>query len=69
MARQGSGKWKDPPQYLEQILAKRITIREEEIARLAEGEEGHRVESDQKNKELDQLKKELETAHEFGRGI
>lgn len=69
--------WKDKaldlerqtPQYVEQVLAKRIQIREDEISRLAKDEKEHVSEIGQKNAELDQLKTELETAHNFGRGI
>lgn len=69
--------WKDKtlilerqsPQYVEKILAERIRIREEEIARLAKDEESHQTEIEQKNIEVTKLKTELEAAQEFGRGI
>ncbi len=69
--------WKDKtfnlerqsPQYVEKVLADRIRIREEEIARLAKDDESHQTEIEQKNAEIIKLKAELETAQQFGRGI
>lgn len=57
------------PEYVEQVLAKRIQIREDEIARLTGDEKDQQIEIERKNVELIQLRQELSAAHEFGRGI
>lgn len=69
--------WKDKvlelerqsPQFVEQVLAQRIQIREDEIERLEGDGRSHLEEIQQKNSELTQLKTELEATRAFGRGI
>ena len=76
-AEQNTKLWKDKalelerqtPHYVEQVLADRIRILADEIARLSNDEMEHQSIIEQKNVELDQLRVELETANNFGRGI
>ena len=58
---------KKTPEYVEELLNKRIKVREEEIARLAGDKDSHTKELELKNQELLRLKSELEKAKDVRR--
>jgi len=60
---------KKTPEYIEDVLAKRIKHREEEIKRLDEDKKGNLQLLAIKNKEVGRLKSELEKAKYFGRAL
>jgi hypothetical protein len=60
---------KKSPEHMEEILGKRIKIREEEIARLMEDKDAHKKELEHKTEELNRLKSELEKTIDVRKNI
>ena len=60
---------KKTPEYIEEVLSKRIKLREEEIRRLSEDKDGSLELLTSKNREVTRLKHELEKATYIGRAL
>lgn len=60
---------KKTPEHMEEILTKRIVIREDEINRLVEDREAHKHELTIKTEELNRLKSDLEKAKDVRKGL
>jgi predicted RNase H-like nuclease (RuvC/YqgF family) len=60
---------KKTPEYIEDVLAKRIKHREEEIKRLDSDNTGSLKMLSSKNREVSRLKEELEKSKYFGRAL